>query len=524
MRNVSGPAQPPTYLTQTSTVALVGVFLIALLCLAALMISQSYTAAIAAGEARAQSSAHVVAAHFQWMIEASDQALRRIDFALDDQPIESSAHRIADISQAVGDLPAGFQYSVYDQSGELRLSSVQHATGISVGDRGYFKQLQSGQQVVISMQLKERLSGQQVFIIARRITRNGQFHGVASIAIPTLKMDEFWNSMALGPHSTIGVIRSYGWLVTRHPAVDQPLDLSQTPLFTTYLPQSRQGFYDSTASSADGRARIVGYRQVEGWPLIATAGIDHAEALGPFWSGFERQIIFGLPIIVMVVASATWIVYLLNAFAGRNAELEQSLERNQFLLREIHHRVKNNLQAVSALVRLQPISKEARCDMERRIAAMIAVHEQIYEKDQFDRVEVAPYTERLVADIASAYDANVAIVTKLEPIIVDRDQALPIGMIINEVVSNAFKYAFIGRMDGRLLVELSSDGGGNARLLIKDDGPGIDIEHGRKGMGSRLIIGFVAQLKGSYTYKSHDGTSFSMAFPAREEPQSNIAR
>ncbi len=501
-------------MTSKSAAALVSLFLVAVLSLAGLMVWQNYKAAMAAGEARAQSSAHVVAANLQWMIEASDQALRRIDAQLDEQPIASTPTTIADISQAVGDLPAGFQYSVYDQTGELRLSSEPNPTGISVADRDYFKQLKAGREVVISEQLQERLSGQQVFILARRIERNGQFHGVASIAIPTRKLAEFWNSMELGPKSSVGVIRSDGWLVARHPSFDNTLDLSQTALFKTYLPRSPQGYYRSSGSPVDGVARIVGYWHVDGWPLIATAGIDTAQTLQMFWSGLDTQIIFGLPIILMIIAGAIWIVALLNAFAERNATLEQLLERNRFLFREIHHRVKNNLQAVSALIRLQPISMEARRDMERRIAAMIAVHEQIYETDQFDRVDVAPYAERLVREIAASYDADVAIETHLASISVDRDQALPIGMIINEVVSNAFKYAFIGRTDGHLVVQLASESDGTAVLTVRDDGPGIDTASAHKGMGSRLITGFVAQINGTFAYENVGGTSFTMRFSA----------
>jgi two-component sensor histidine kinase len=87
-------------------------------------------------------------------------------------------------------------------------------------------------------------------------------------------------------------------------------------------------------------------------------------------------------------------------------------------------------------------------------------------------------------------------------------------MIINEVVSNAFKYAFIDRPKGHLLVELSKDAG-TARLLVKDDGPGFDMAQERKGMGSRLIVGFVAQINGSFTYNSQEGTSFAMSFPVK---------
>jgi two-component sensor histidine kinase len=102
--------------------------------------------------------------------------------------------------------------------------------------------------------------------------------------------------------------------------------------------------------------------------------------------------------------------------------------------------------------------------MDRRIAAMIAVHEQIYENDSFDRVEVAPYAERLIREIAETYPGHIIVETHLQPLNVDRDHALPIGMIITEVVANAFKYAFDGRDSGKLSVDLSTRG---ARVIAR---------------------------------------------------------
>jgi two-component system, sensor histidine kinase PdtaS len=501
------------HLTPRVAVSLVTIFLIVILALAALLVWQNYKVAVSAGEQRAQASAHVVAAHLQWMIEASDQALRRIDATLDEKPIQSNPNAVADISQAVGDLPTGFQYSVYDETGELRASSIHNASGISVADREYFQTLKSGASLTISSQLKERLSGKQVFIIARRIERNGQFHGVATIAIPVDKLGEFWSSMSLGPDSSVGVIRSDGWLVARYPPLETALDLSKTPLFTTHLPRKPNGFYHNATSPADGVARIVGYWRVEGWPLIATAGINKSETLQSFWAGVRSELAIGIPVIAMIVASAVWIVWLLRAYSARNIALEIAHERNQFLFREIHHRVKNNLQAVSSLIRLQPISVEAKAEMDRRIAAMVAVHEQIYETDSFDRVEVAPYAERLIREIADTYPGHIDIDTHLHPVSVDRDHALPIGMIITEVVANAFKYAFEGRDNGKLSVDLSITDRGQGLLIIRDDGPGIRANLERRGMGSRLIAGFVSQLGGEYSVTSDRGTVFRMTFP-----------
>lgn len=493
---------------------LTAAFLLGILSLAALMVWQNYRAALGAGEARALSSAHVVASHIEWMIEASDQALRRIDTVFNDSPVRSSADTIVDIAEAVSDLPSDFQYSVYDETGRLRLSSVSDATGINISDRDYFREVRNSDRTIISPQLEERQSGQAVFVIARRILRDGEFHGAASIAIPVSKLVESWRSMGFGANSTISLVRSDGWLVARYPEVPNTVNLRDAVWFSTYLPQNPSGFYHSPVSPVDGMSRIVGYWTVDQWPLVATAAIERGETLALFWSTLKSESVFMIPVLILLVAGCVSIIALLRAYARRNQELEVALERNNTLFREIHHRVKNNLQAVAALIRLQPIPDETRNDMARRIAAMIAVHEQIYQSDQFDRVEVAPYVNRLILEIANAYNRDVVIETKLDSVAVSRDQALPVGLIVNEVVSNAFKYAFADRGHGRLEVVLSEEGD-MASLTIRDDGPGIDPGSARKGMGSRLIAGFVAQLGGKYSMQADGGTVFTMTVPIR---------
>ncbi len=487
------------------------VMLTALTALATLMIWQNYKAALDAAEARAVSSAQLVAAHIEWMMEASDQALRRIDATIGDDPVGSARNAVADIRAAVGDLPKGFQYSVYDETGRLRYSSVPEAVGIQVSDREYFQRLRSGEPIVISPQLEERLSGEQVFVIARAITRNGQFHGAASIAIPTRAMDEFWTLLELGPLSTVAVVRQDGWLIARHPQLPQTIDLSGTALFTRFLATSQGGFYHNASSPADGLSRIVGYRSVKHWPVIATTGIERSEALQSFWSSLRGGLMIGIPLMCLLVLGVFWIMRLLKADAKHRRALESAIERNAFLMREIHHRVKNNLQAVSALVRLQPLPKDLKDDMARRIAAMVAVHEQIYGADQFEQVEVAPYVERLVKEVAAGFLGHVEIETQIAPLRVGPDHAMPIGLIINEVVTNAFKHAFANKTDGRLAVRLSIDGT-TAHLVVEDNGTGYDPGHSN-GMGTRLIESFVAQLGGTLEFGDGPGTKVIISFP-----------
>jgi len=326
-------------------------------------------------------------------------------------------------------------------------------------------------------------------------------------------MDEFWSLLELGPRSTVSVVRTDGWLVARHPQLPQTIDLSGTLLFTNYLPAAQGGVYHSATSVADGISRIVGYRTVELWPLVAITGIENAEALQFFWRSLRDGLLIGLPLIALLIVGIFWIVRLLRADAGRRRELEQALERNNFLMREIHHRVKNNLQAVSSLVRLQPLPQDRKDDMARRIAAMVAVHEQIYGTDQFERVHVAPYVERLVKEVAEGFRGHVTIEMRIESLTVGPDQAMPLGLIVNEVVTNAFKHAFANRTDGRLLVSLSVEGK-VARLEIEDDGAGHTTDQ-RNGMGSRLIDGFVAQLSGTLDIDAGfgSGTKVLISFP-----------
>ncbi|CDZ35103.1 Signal transduction histidine kinase [Neorhizobium galegae bv. officinalis] len=505
----------------TLPILLTGLFAVALLAVAGLIILENYRTALKEGEARALSSAHVVAAHLEWMIEASDQALRRIGTEVRDRPIDGSPDLAADLPRAVGELPAGFQYSLLDDTGVVRFSSAGGNTPGNVSDnhseRSYFSKLRDGQALTFTRLLDNEQAGEPSFTVARRIERDGIFRGVASITIPNESLDGFWASMGLGPNSTILIIRDDGWLIARRPAAMRAIDLSTT----AWYPMTREmptGFYHSPVSPIDGHARIVAFWKVSGWPVIALAAIARQEILDQFWRNLFSDTLVMLPLMALLVLGAFWINRLLYRMAARNEELEQAVERNRFLLREIHHRVKNNLQAVLALVRLQALPVDARDDMTRRIAAMIAVHEQIYQNDQFERVEVAPYATKLINDIASGYETPVVLDLNLQAITVDREQALPLGMIINEVVSNSFKYAFAGRQNGRLSVELREDGD-NLHLVIRDDGPGIEAFSRTGGMGSKLIANFVKQLGGHFTTGNDGGAVFSLDVPRTRASQ-----
>ncbi|WP_180355937.1 sensor histidine kinase [Aliirhizobium smilacinae] len=517
MRNdrLTGLIRPHGSARPTLPLWLAGVLTAVVLGFGALTVYENYNNALREGEARAVSSAHVVAAHMEWMMEASDLALRRVEAAISGRPIDSSAELILDLERAVGELPAGFEYAILDQDGQTRFSSAADDTLPNHAERAYFMRLKEGETLTFSRLLDSERAGKPAFIIARRIGSGSDFRGVASITIPNDNLDRFWSSMNLGANSTISVIRDDGWLVARRPSALKPIDLSTTEWFPLTR-EKASGFYHNPVSQIDGLSRIVAFWKVQDWPLIALAAIERQEVLDQFWRNLFGDALLVVPLMAILVAASFWIYALLYRTAMRNEELEQAAERNRFLLREIHHRVKNNLQAVLALVRLQRLPPEVRDDMGRRIGAMIAVHEQIYNTDQFEEVEVAPYATRLISDIASGYDMPVKLDLDLAPIALDRDQALPLGMIINEVVSNAFKYAFAGRSEGTLTVRLLQDGD-DLTMTIRDDGPGIAEDGRTTGMGTKLISSFVRQLGGKSELRNDNGAVFTLTAPLESD-------
>ena len=187
------------------------------------------------------------------------------------------------------------------------------------------------------------------------------------------------------------------------------------------------------------------------------------------------------------------------------------------LFREIHHRVKNNLQTVSSLIQLQPIPAESKRDMTARIAAMSAVHQQAYSMDQFTQIDLSTYMKALLDNIRTSYGDSVVIESQVQPLIVDRDSALPLGLIVNEVITNAMKHAFTATTNGHVDVSIMRLNAETGELRISDNGPGYVPSKEDRGMGSRLIRALVRQLGNDYGYSKENGTTFHMRFPLSAE-------
>jgi len=148
---------------------------------------------------------------------------------------------------------------------------------------------------------------------------------------------------------------------------------------------------------------------------------------------------------------------------------------------------------------------------------MSAVHEHIYRSNDFSKVRVKDYLQTLVENIRAGAGPNVQVVEQLEDLAVDKDVATPLGLILNEVVSNAFKHAFPEGRAGVITVRLERQMGMGA-LVVEDDGVGFDPEAPAKGIGRRLITALTQQLGGESEISSEgSGARFTLTFPLAKD-------
>lgn len=479
-----------------------------------LFVWNSHAQAVEYGRVRVAAATQVVSTHMEWLTKAALQTLDMADRLAGGDLASPQALAQSETALDLSRLPAGVTVALVDLDGRTLYSSGGAAADLTPADGLDLRRMSGPRAWYVSANLEERPAEADYFIVARLLTRNGQAVGAAVMRIPSAELKQVWQPLDLGPGSTVGLIRDDGWLAARHPPALKPLNLAGHVLFTKHLKAAPTGVYDSV-SPVDGVARIVGYRQVPNAPLVITASMAREFALERFWDQMRNLAYLLIPLLLGLGLLALWVSRLLRRDEVMRANLAEAVERNTLLMREIHHRIKNNLQSVASLIKLQPISEEAKAEMSGRIAAMSAVHEQAYRLGQFSDVNLRDYLLSLIDSIRKSSDGTARIDTALAPVRIDRDLAQPLGLIVNEVISNAMKHAFNDRQSGRIAVELSLIQPDRGELVIQDDGPGYEGEQSATGMGSRLIRAFAAQLGNDYSYANDNGTRFAIRFSAK---------
>ena len=219
--------------------------------------------------------------------------------------------------------------------------------------------------------------------------------------------------------------------------------------------------------------------------------------------------------LIIVIGLLIWVYFTYQKVKFKNHKIEM-------LMRELHHRVKNNLQVISSLLGLQSMKLEdhkaqkAVREGKERIRAMSLIHQKLYQDENITSINIKDYMENLVDELAASYGykdkAQLSIA--IPDIDMDADTTLPLGLIVNELVSNAFKYAFsdIEKPVLALSLEEKKD---EFHLILTDNGKGLPMNFSfdnAQSFGLKLVNLLVKQLKGQLNVSSQDGLSFQIVF------------
>ncbi|MDZ8241369.1 MAG: PAS domain S-box protein [Nostoc sp. ChiQUE01a] len=207
-------------------------------------------------------------------------------------------------------------------------------------------------------------------------------------------------------------------------------------------------------------------------------------------------------------------------------QIKASLLEKEVLLKEIYHRVKNNLQVISSLLNLQSAYIQDKHDLaifqqsQQRIASIALIHEKLYQSQDLARINFREYTLDLVASLFTAYEVNEdAIAVNIdidEDVLLGLDTAIPCSLIIHELISNSLKYAFPAGINGSICIELNRSHDNNFILIVSDDGIGLPSDFDFKNiasLGLQLVDALTYQLAGAIKITGENGVECQLTFP-----------
>lgn len=510
---------------------------------------QSRDRALAAAQERAQSAVRVLAEHAARLFDAADLL---VEYAIQEtagqgwDAIATSRALWERLNSQRARLPFLDALWLNDQTGQLRLSTIAFPSPASdASDREMFRfHRDHPDRPHISERIVGRLTHKATFLLSRRLpTADGGFRGVASVTIDPAYLSGFYKDLDLPHEPMTAMVRAQDLsLLVREP--------DGTPAAPDPLPETARNAIRATPGGGimTDESIIFAHRPVANWPIYVAVQLDVA----PVLETWRRQIIpyAGLAAAAALALLALSVFGFRQARAARRvqsrlearvrertASLEQALgERDtalaekDLLMREVNHRIKNSLQVVSGLLNLQgqaatdPHLRAQLDEAGRRVQAISDIHSLLYRIDDVRFIPFHDYLTALCRDLersAQSDGGGWRLELAVEAVDVPTDQAVPLGLIANELVMNAIKHAYPkDRGDGAphpIAVGLTRDPSGEVRLTVSDQGVGLPPEFDwrrSRSLGMRLIHALSGQLGATLAVERIDpGIRFAVRVP-----------
>jgi PAS domain S-box-containing protein len=297
--------------------------------------------------------------------------------------------------------------------------------------------------------------------------------------------------------------RVFGY--TRAEMLGQPVEMLVPGRFAGNHPPLREAFYAHPESRPMGAGRDLYALRKDGTEFPVEIGLNPIEMAD------------GKMVLSAIVD--------ISDRKQKEQRIEAALKEKDVLLREVHHRVKNNLQIIDSLLNLQmmrlddPSVADMLRESQHRIRSMALIHQTLYQSEDFARVDFSRFIDSLAQTLTSSYglDAGrIQVAVEAEPVALPINTAIPCGLAVNELLSNALKHAFPGQSQGRIVVGLAQDGDDTITSWVADNGIGlpeaIDIDT-TPTLGLQLVTLLADQVGGHLTLQRSNPTRFTLTLP-----------
>ncbi|MEK9968340.1 MAG: histidine kinase dimerization/phosphoacceptor domain -containing protein [Ferrovibrio sp.] len=474
---------------------------------------------------RSRQGAALVSEYTSRVIQSQILLLNQIDRVVAEHP-NAEAFQLHNALRA---MDASFQYTtslgIIDRNGDTVAGSRTYPLKANFADREYFKALRDTDRTFFIDRLILRPLRRDTISVVRR--RPGDdFRGVITASTEISKFTDFLTTMSVEPGTLAVLVRDDGKVLARPDADDQPTFMQPDGSGMRAMAAAASGFFDAPGR-LDGIKRTYAFTRVPDLPLYAVHGFSNRE----IWNDTFVAMLPNIAILLICAALA----YL--AFIGlmRRVEMERmrtSAEHNRRLLdearrtsalreamlKEVNHRIHNNLQTVQSLIQMQSrrqIDPAAMLkEISKRVWAISEVHSLLYRSAQYSRLELSGFIQALAANPGIVPpESGVKVVCDLEKVTIETRQAVPVALIVLEAVINALKHAFPDNRSGRINIMLR-ELDGQAEIVVTDNGIGLQPE-GSRSSGTRLSAVLADQISGDFACETGEagGTVVRLRFP-----------
>ncbi len=411
--------------------------------------------------------------------------------------------------------------AVVQFDGRLVASSRSFPVDATFGEREYLTRISGGSELFLD-RITLQPSGEDALVVARPFSYN-DFRGAIVSAVGIEAIREFLRSIASDDGAAASLLRDDGRLLVRN-VPSQPTQLQASAPALQAISSAPFGHYEAVAVS-DGVQRLYAYSQLADLPVFANFGIP----VGAIWA---RWFMTSAPVWLLLLSGGTfsWILsgLIRRSFQERlekeeQASLRVSAEQKAALqerfMRELNHRVKNNLTLVDSLIAFQMRRPDGidGSELRARVRAISDVHDLLYKAADSYHVDLATLVRQLCESPALVpQESGITLTCGAEhEIVLDAGTATSIALIVVELVTNAVKHAFVGRAEGTIRVQLAAVGA-EAELLVADNGVGFPAATNRSS-GTRIVQALTEQVQGRLERASAGGTEYRLRFSLQQQ-------